>query len=274
MEGKSITKIEWYQQLLKDLKKLEFTGIVLTKWNQGKRILQDELKFDKPEYGSKKIENIARDLNISSREIYRCLQFVKQYPKIDTVCQSLSWRGVIKQLQEPRPKPEILPLPEGKFRVILADPPWQFDNQGFEESAQQHYPTMSCEKICKLPIKEKIGEKAVLFLWVVNAFLEEGLRVCEEWGFEYKTNMIWIKEKGPSIGWFTRGRHEMLFIATKGEGMHPKEKFNSWFKAPVIQHSKKPELAYEMIERMYDGPYLELFARDKRENWDSWGDEL
>ena len=74
----------WYKKLLQDLMKLEFTGIVLTKWHIGKRICQDELKFNKPEYGSKRIENIAKDLKVSPRDVWACIQFAK---KCDTITQ-------------------------------------------------------------------------------------------------------------------------------------------------------------------------------------------
>jgi len=165
-------------------------------------------------------------------------------------------------------------LPEGKYFTLLCDPPWQYQNIGFDESAEQQYPTMSIEEICALPVQELIINKAVLFLWVTNAFVKEGLQVCEAWKFNYKTNLAWIKNSGPSIGWFTKSRHELLFIATKGEGVHPKEKHLSWFEAKARKHSQKPEVVYSMIEMMYSGPYIELFAREKREGWDSWGNEL
>jgi N6-adenosine-specific RNA methylase IME4 len=169
---------------------------------------------------------------------------------------------------------EVIPLPEGKYRVIYADPAWQFDNAGFEQSAEKQYPTMSTEEICNLKIQEKIGKEAVLFLWATNAMLEDALEVTKAWGFQYKTNLVWIKTKGPSIGWFTKSRHELLLIATKGEGMHPKEKPQSWFKGEVTKHSKKPEHIYQLIEQMYDGPYLEMFARQTRKGWSSWGNEI
>lgn len=165
-------------------------------------------------------------------------------------------------------------LPQGKYFVLYVDPPWQYQNVGFDESAEQQYPTMSVEEICALPIKELITDKAVLFLWVTNAFINEGLQVCEAWRFKYKTNFAWIKNSGPSIGWFTKSRHELLFIATRGKGIHPGEKFNSWFESKVKTHSKKPELIYGIIEKMYSGPYVELFARNTRKGWDSWGNEI
>jgi len=167
------------------------------------------------------------------------------------------------------------PLPEGRYRVFYADPPWQYDNSGLEESAESHYPTMATDDICAMPIQDLAAEQSVLFLWSTNAFLEDALRVCKAWGFSYKTNLVWIKDRGPSIGWFCQSRHELLFIATRGSGVHPEEKPISWFRAENGKHSKKPECIYGLIEKMYPtGPYLELFSRAKYKNWEAWGNEI
>jgi len=164
-------------------------------------------------------------------------------------------------------------MPEGKHQIILADPPWPFRNIGFEESAQKHYPTMSIEEISALKIPAE--KDAILFLWVVNTHIAEGLEVCKNWGFEFKTELVWCKNKGPSIGWWIRSKHELLFIAQKGEGIYPQERIDSWFQADATKHSKKPEIVYDFIEKMYPNQrYLELFARRPRKGWTSWGNEL
>lgn len=169
------------------------------------------------------------------------------------------------------------PVPEGQFNVVYADPPWQYSNSGFDQSAEQQYPTMSNQELYDLieVINPLIAYPAVLFLWVTNPFLNVGQQLIEAWSFDYKTDMVWIKNKGPSMGWFVTSRHEHLFIATRGEGMHPDYRPISWFNAEVTKHSKKPEVMYETIEKMYpNGKYLELFARSKRKNWTSWGKEV
>ena len=269
--GKEITN-NWYQILLEDLKKLEFAGVVMTKWNIGKRILKEE---GGPGYGKNVIGRIAEELGTNARELWLCIQFAK---KCDTITQfkDKSWYEIThKYLPEPRPIVKTPPLPEGKYNVIYADPAWEFDNSGFEQSAASHYPTMPTEAICSLPIKDITGEGAVLFLWATNAMLEDALRVMKSWGFEYKSNMAWIKDKGPTIGWFVEGRHELLLIGVNGSGVHPETKFPSWFKYPVSKHSKKPTEVYEKIEAMYPNrKYVELFARNTRSGWASWGNEL
>ncbi|MHC4361450.1 MAG: MT-A70 family methyltransferase, partial [Planctomycetota bacterium] len=152
------------------------------------------------------------------------------------------------------------------------DPPWQFDNSGFDQSAAAHYPTMSTDEISKMEIPA--ADHSVLFMWATNAMLEDALQVVEVWGFDYKTNIVWVKDRGPGIGWYVTSRHELLLIATKGEGMHPVHKPISVIDGEVKRHSKKPDKFYGLIEGMYDGPYLELFARNKRDGWESWGNEV
>ena len=174
-----------------------------------------------------------------------------------------------------RQRQESPPLPEGKYRVIYADPPWQYDNSGFDQSAAEHYRTMPTDEICELPVPALVADECVLFLWVTNTFLQDGLDVLKAWGFDYKTNLVWVKDRGPGIGWFVRTTHELLLIGTKGQGVHPREKPNSVIVAEVSRHSKKPDQVYGMIERMYEGPYIELFARQQHsDQWDVWGNEV
>jgi N6-adenosine-specific RNA methylase IME4 len=168
----------------------------------------------------------------------------------------------------------VQPFPKGKYAVILADPPWKYDNSGFSEAAEGQYPTMSLEEICQLPVPDLATESTILFLWAVNPLIPEALQVLEAWGFTYKTNLAWIKDRGRGKGWFLKSRHELILIGVKGETPHPLERPDSCFEAdrgPV--HSRKPLKSYEIIELMYSGPKIELFARSNRPGWDSWGNE-
>lgn len=173
---------------------------------------------------------------------------------------------------------EIAALPDGIFDVILADPPWPYPNQ-FESwgPTSLHYRDLPLESIAALPIQDSVAENAALFLWVTNSFLREAFLIVDAWGFEYKTNMVWVKRNltRPGTGFYVRGRHELLFICTKGS-MAPKQTgqtpIGSVIEADVREHSRKPDEVYEIIERMYpEGEYLELFARGHRDNWTAWG---
>jgi N6-adenosine-specific RNA methylase IME4 len=165
------------------------------------------------------------------------------------------------------------PLPEGVFNVIYADPPWEY-YLPLRGSPDMHYPTMPTEEICRL--KVPAAEDAVLFLWATNPKLEDALRVMREWGFQYRTNMAWVK---PTIGtgYYFRGQHELLLLGVRGKMGPPAEEDRppSVLVAETREHSRKPEVVYEIIEKMYpQGRYLELFARSRRRGWVSWGVEV
>jgi len=175
-------------------------------------------------------------------------------------------------------------LPQGTYNVIYADPPWQYNNSiGKWGPANSHYSTMPTADICALSekIELSIAENAVLFLWATNPFLEDALQVIDSWGFEYKTNIVWVKTElqKPGSGFYVRGRHELLLIATKGSftplDQNISPPIGSVIESPVQEHSKKPGQIYEIIEKLYPKcNYIELFARNKKDGWQQWGDEV
>lgn len=141
---------------------------------------------------------------------------------------------------------------------------------------------MSIEDICKLPV-EKIADKdCVLFMWMIFPTLVEGLKVLENWGFKYKTvAFVWIKQnkKTPSLFWglgfWTRANAEICILATKGKPKRISAKVHQVIISPVEEHSKKPdETRKRIVELLGDIPRVELFARQKVNGWDSWGNEV
>jgi len=177
---------------------------------------------------------------------------------------------MVKRIEESRNFPK---LPEEEFNVIYADPPWQYE-LAFAGSPDAHYVTLPTEKIANLQVPS--SRNAILFLWTTNPMLEDALTVMKAWGFEYKTNMVWVKDR-PATGYYVFGQHELLLIGLKGIWHPPPEqnRFSSVINVPKTNHSKKPEVVYEIIEKMYPNQkYLELFARQKREKWTSWGLEI
>ena len=173
-----------------------------------------------------------------------------------------------------KPKVPTVSLPKGNFDIIYADPPWRYEVNHLRGSPEDHYETMAIEEICKLPIPS--SENAVLFLWATNPLLEDALKVMTSWGFKYKTNLVWVKNH-MGVGFWLRGQHELLLIGVKGE-VHPPEAANrlsSVLQAEVKKHSEKPEQIYGIIESMFPTcKFLELFARNKREHWEVWGNEV
>lgn len=171
------------------------------------------------------------------------------------------------------------PLPEGIFDLFYADPPWPHYLK-LRGSPDAHYDTMSLEDICNLEvdgvrIQDKIADDAMLFLWATNPHLEDAFKVIEAWGFTYKTDMVWVKDKW-GTGYYLRGQHELLLFAERGDMPTPLEETrpSSVLYAPVREHSRKPDEVYDIIECLYPNRrYLELFARPevRRPNWTYWG---
>lgn len=167
-------------------------------------------------------------------------------------------------------------LPQGKFSVFYADPPWQYDfSLTANRQIENHYPTMTVEEICRLPIGEMANEDAVIYLWGTNPKLLEAVAVLAAWGFEYKTNMVWVK---PQIGggYWARQRHELLLIATRGAFSPPPPAIrpHSVIEAPRMAHSAKPLEVAELLETLYpSAPKVELFCRAPRPGWTAWGNQ-
>lgn len=154
----------------------------------------------------------------------------------------------------------------GKRAVIYADPPWQYENPpmgGGNRSIENHYPTMTLAEICALPITEIAHDDAVLYLWATAPKLVECMQVIEAWGFLYRTNAVWVKDK-IGMGYYFRNRHELLLVGKRGElpPPSPENRPDSVIDAPRTEHSEKPEL-YDMLDRMYpDLEKIELFTRN------------
>lgn len=192
------------------------------------------------------------------------LRWSQNSPSIDNAYRQ------VREIVEPRPTPV---MPEGVYDVIYADPPWEYDFK-LRGSPDDHYPTMKTDEICEL--KVPAAENAILFLWATNPKLEDALKVATAWGFTYKTNLVWVKDLW-GTGYYFRGQHELLLLATKGEIQPPpiSARRSSVLHASRAKHSEKPEEVYEIIEAMYPGyTYLELFARNEREGWKAWGLEV
>ncbi len=174
-----------------------------------------------------------------------------------------------------------------KYQIIYADPPWQYkvwSKKGKGRSAESHYKTMNIEDIIDLKdFIDKISDRnCILFIWVTYPCLKEGLKVIEEWGFQYKTcGFTWIKRNKKTNSWFwgmgywTRANSEMCLIGTKGKVKRISRKVHQIIDTPIEEHSKKPSIVRDrIIELVGDLPRIELFAREKVVGWDAWGDEI
>lgn len=236
--------------------------------------------------------NLERETRRDDQHLKRWHDLYETHPSKETYIEEVAepkakaWtekvfekeRGLLAEHIEPPP------LPEGKYRVLYADPPWQYSSPQHTTEEQEtvletHYPTMTLEEIGSLPIKNIAHEDSVLFLWITSPLIFQAKEIIVAWGFEYKANFIWDKIKH-NVGYYNSVRHELLLIATCGFCLPDSKKLHdSVVSIERTEHSRKPEYFRRVIDKMYIPPKgrndrIELFARDKLpKHWDSWGNE-
>ena len=149
--------------------------------------------------------------------------------------------------------------------MIYADPPWRYSQKGLQGAAEKHYPTMSIEELCALPVAELAAPDSVLFLWATFPQLPEALQLIRAWGFTYKSvAFLW-----------TRGNAEVCLLATRGHPRRQAANIHQFIISPIEAHSKKPDEARDkIVALMGDVPRVELFARQTPPGWDVWGNEV
>ena len=173
----------------------------------------------------------------------------------------------------------------GRYGIILADPAWSYrvwSEKGRGRSAENHYPTMSLAEICALPVADIAAKDSALFLWATYPNLPEAFEVIKAWGYVYKTvAFTWVKRCRKSPGFFvglghwTRANAELCLLATRGNPKRLSKSVRQIIDAPIGRHSEKPvETRARIIELLGDLPRIELFARERAEGWDCWGNEV
>lgn len=199
---------------------------------------------------------------------------------------------------------EIKDIPLFRYGVIMADPPWLFENyseSGEKRNAKSHYDCMSIDDIKAMPVGELASRDCALMMWVVRSLLPEALDVIRAWGFDYKSfAFTWAKttplEAQKAIdryidrnghwptaddghwhmgnGYGTRANSEICLLATTGTPERLNKGVRELIVAPRREHSRKPDEAYDRARRLFAGPHLELFGREEREGWDVFGNEV
>jgi len=180
----------------------------------------------------------------------------------------------------------MIDFPDKKYNIIYADPPWKYSDKLQMKGGggtDNHYPTMNIEDIKNLPVKNISGDVCVLYMWVTNPFLISGeaTEVIKSWGFTPKQLITWGKtyEDGSlemGMGYDYRSSTEHIIFAKKGSSrtLNRVTKNLHLFHNPK-KHSKKPDYFKNMIVKCSgDLPRIELFARQKTEGWDVWGNEV
>ena len=174
-----------------------------------------------------------------------------------------------------------------KYNIIYADPPWSYNkrnnkNTKFGGGAMGHYPTLGFNDIYDLPIDKLSADNCALFLWVTFPKLNQCMKTFEHWGFEYKTIAFnWVKTNKKNdkpffgVGYYTKSNTEVCLLGIKGKMKPISNYVSSVIIEPKEQHSKKPSIVRNKIVELFgDIPRVELFARQKTDGWDSWGNEI
>lgn len=269
----------------------EETGL-RARWEFGRELLT--ARDGKGRLPNGYLTKVCEQTGASRSEVKYRSQFAERYPtevELATAVASFrSWTDLREGLKR-QPTADIEPsdvenepLPEGVHRVIVADPPWQYGNTSTRGAAEDHYGTMTIAELCDLPVEERTADEAHLYLWTTNGFLREAFELVDAWGFTYKTCLTWVKPQMGMGNYFRSSTEHILFGARGGLRTRERNIIN-WFEAKRGKHSAKPEAFYELVQRASPGPYLEMFARCRRESqlfcrcsrcrlgWTVWGNE-
>jgi N6-adenosine-specific RNA methylase IME4 len=163
------------------------------------------------------------------------------------------------------------------YRTIVADPPWRpngWDRSRYESpkaGPSKRYSTMALKDICEMAVGNLAHKDAHLWLWAINGMMEDAYQVVRAWGFTARNVVTWCKP-GPGVGAYFRNNTEHAIFATRGRPQPPDVvPLSTWYEWPRSRHSVKPAAFYDLVERVSPAPYLDLFTRQQRFGWDSWG---
>jgi N6-adenosine-specific RNA methylase IME4 len=221
-------------------------------------------------------------VNMQEAKLLAELSPARRKDAVAAVSSGTKPREAVRQAKKAELAARSIAEPSGRYRVIYADPPWEYGDtraglSGYEATAAaDHYPTMPTRDICALPVREWIDDDAVLFCWATFPMLPDALEVVRAWGFRYKTAFVWAKGRG-GMGNYHDVSCELLLLATRGSCTPDADKRESQLQQVkrAGRHSEKPDAFREMIDRLYKhGRRLELFRRGAApKGWDVWGNE-
>ena len=241
-----------------DIKELDITkteGTILARFEpeQQKKII--EVKKQKTDFS---IKEIVQEIKKEEKKIERIELIEKQIEDIE--------KGLLPELN-------------GLFDVISVDPPWPYEGQNknitsFDAVGRRvanPYPEMSIEDIKK--IQMPLMDNAVVLLWTTHKFLPDAFEILKQWNLEYKATLVWNKEKIGMGAWF-RMQCEFCIVGVKGKPYWENTTFRDIINEPRREHSRKPDLFFEMIEKITMGRRLEYFSREKRNGWEVFGNDI
>ncbi len=167
-----------------------------------------------------------------------------------------------------------VPQPEGRFDVIVIDPPWRYGKRAEDVThrGRNPYPDMSIEDICALPVADRAKDDCVLWLWTTNAFMRDAFRCLDAWGFAEKTILTWVKNKMGTGDWL-RGKTEHCIMAVRGKPVITLTNETTALLADMREHSRKPDEFYRLVNGLCHGAKLDMYSREARDGWAQWGAE-
>jgi N6-adenosine-specific RNA methylase IME4 len=188
-------------------------------------------------------------------------------------------------------------FPDGPFGVIYADPPWAFrtfsgQTMTSHRCAEDHYGTMTLDELAALPVAKAAAPDCALFMWVVGSHLAESIELARAWGFAFKTDAFyWIKQRlidadqadlftgdipepRMGFGYWTRKQIEPCWLFTRGNPKRIEKGVRQVIVEPRREHSRKPDVVRDRIQKLVGGPYLEMFARSTAPGWTAWGNQV
>jgi N6-adenosine-specific RNA methylase IME4 len=233
------------------------------------------------------VTKMALAAGVSRATMYRATKLKRENPDLAAQVQyreSSLYKALQTHEREQQKEWDPGPLPEGQFSLIYADPPWRYEHSRTpNREIENQYPTMTLEEIKKIEVPA--AEHCILYLWATTPKLKEAMEVMQEWGFDYRSSMVWIKDK-VGMGYWARGKHELLLIGRKGKAKPPHE-FNrlesviAEEEGTVIEHDRGEHSVKPILHNMLDELYpllkkVELFAREELnlENWSVWGNQV
>jgi len=281
---KELIKIDWYKSLVEDCKSIITEAIFTSRWalvegywKLGERIREEEgLKKWAQNEAGRVLQDLAKDLSISTRTIHYSLQVYDKYPNLDKLPEgkNITWNKLItKYLPAPKEKPTP-PLPEGKYNVIVLDPPWAYGTEYDSENRRvaSPYKEKSFDEIKEIELP--CADDCILWLWTTHKFICDAKKLMEHWGFEYKLILVWDKEK-IGMGSWLRCQAEFCLLGIKG-----KPEWNLTNERDIIresrrEHSRKPKSFYVMVKNLCpDGKRIDYFSREKHDGFEQYGNEI
>ena len=281
---KAIIKQDWYQHLVEECKAIITEAVFTSRWalvegyhSLGKRIRQDS---DKKSI-TKLLQGLAVSLKQSERTLWYAVQVYDKYPDIQKLPEgkNITWNKLItKYLPELEENKIKIEIPRGKYSTIVIDPPWPVKFMKLEmrpNQVEMPYPTMEIDEIKKFPIDKITADNCNLFLWTTHTYLPSALEIVKEWGFKYHVLLTWNKTNGRSLFGFNR-MTEFVVYAYKGKiTVNQRGRFiDTIFTEKLREHSRKPNIFYEMIKNNSPTPRIDIFSREKRKGFDQWGNEI